>query len=422
MKILLTGGAGFIGSHTIIELDKAGYDVIVVDNLYNSNPKALDRVGQIIGKQIPFYKADIRDHEALTKIFDAERPDAVIHFAGLKAVGESVAKPLEYYHNNMTGTFILLDVMRNHNCKNIIFSSSATVYGDPVQIPITEQCPKGHCTNPYGQTKSMLEEVLMDVQKGDLVPLLFEKFPQPLPRAVQRHFHLPDRGSRPPGDGFHGVEIPVPAHEDGLPVRGERGEIPADRPTELLVLHPAGGVVRGGDAVFELRAQLDHHSPAFQAVPRPADVQGEIADDPREEGKEIVRRIVRGNAVPGFEVGVVLALLGGGTVFHDIPGDPPQPRAVFPGGLPDGVLVPGEVQRDDFPVFHCSASFPLFCIPISGFHLHKRYSAPEVTGICANFSGFFRRTKNRRETIAPRLLFSVTADSGPMLRAVRPRR
>ncbi|MBP5619267.1 MAG: UDP-glucose 4-epimerase GalE [Bacteroidaceae bacterium] len=167
MKILLTGGAGFIGSHTIIELDKAGYDVVVVDNLYNSNPKALDRVGQIIGKQIPFYKADIRDHEALTKIFEAEKPEAVIHFAGLKAVGESVAKPLEYYHNNMTGTFILLDVMRNHNCKNIIFSSSATVYGDPVQIPITEQCPKGHCTNPYGQTKSMLEEVLMDVQKAD---------------------------------------------------------------------------------------------------------------------------------------------------------------------------------------------------------------------------------------------------------------
>ena len=167
MKILLTGGAGYIGSHTIIELDKAGYSVVVVDNLYNSNPKALDRVGEIIGKQIPFYKADIRDAEALTTVFEAEKPDAVIHFAGLKAVGESVSKPLEYYHNNMTGTFILLDVMRNHGCKNIIFSSSATVYGDPAIIPITEACPKGHCTNPYGQTKSMLEEVLMDVQKAD---------------------------------------------------------------------------------------------------------------------------------------------------------------------------------------------------------------------------------------------------------------
>ena len=167
MKILLTGGAGYIGSHTIIELDKAGYSVVVVDNLYNSNPKALERVGAIIGKQIPFYTADIRDAEALTKVFEAEKPDAVIHFAGLKAVGESVSKPLEYYHNNMTGTFILLDVMRNHGCKNIIFSSSATVYGDPAIIPITEACPKGHCTNPYGQTKSMLEEVLMDVQKAD---------------------------------------------------------------------------------------------------------------------------------------------------------------------------------------------------------------------------------------------------------------
>ena len=167
MKILLTGGAGYIGSHTIIELDKAGHSVVVVDNLYNSNPKALERVGEIIGKQIPFYKADIRDAEAMAKVFEAEKPEAVIHFASLKAVGESVAKPLEYYHNNMTGTFILLDVMRNHGCKNIIFSSSATVYGDPAIIPITEQCPKGHCTNPYGQTKSMLEEVLMDVQKAD---------------------------------------------------------------------------------------------------------------------------------------------------------------------------------------------------------------------------------------------------------------
>ena len=167
MNILLTGGAGYIGSHTIIELDKAGHSVVVVDNLVNSNPESLRRVANIIGKEFPFYEVDVRDKEALSKVFDENQFDAVIHFAGLKAVGESVSKPLEYYHNNMTGTFILLDVMRQHDCKNIIFSSSATVYGDPVIIPITEECPKGHCTNPYGQTKSMLEEVLMDVQKAD---------------------------------------------------------------------------------------------------------------------------------------------------------------------------------------------------------------------------------------------------------------
>ena len=167
MNILLTGGAGFIASHTIIELDNAGHSVVVVDNLVNSNPEALRRVGKIIGKEVPFYEADVRDEAALNKIFDENKIDAVIHFAGLKAVGESVAKPLEYYHNNMTGTFILMDVMRNHGCKNIIFSSSATVYGDPAQIPITEECPKGHCTNPYGQTKSMLEQVMIDVQKAD---------------------------------------------------------------------------------------------------------------------------------------------------------------------------------------------------------------------------------------------------------------
>lgn len=167
MNILLTGGAGYIGSHTIIELDKAGHSVVVVDNLVNSNPESLRRVGKIIGKDIPFYRVDVRDKAALAMVFDENHFDAVIHFAGLKAVGESVLKPLEYYHNNMTGTFILLDVMRSHGCKNIIFSSSATVYGNPAIIPITEECPKGHCTNPYGQTKSMLEEVLMDVQKAD---------------------------------------------------------------------------------------------------------------------------------------------------------------------------------------------------------------------------------------------------------------
>ena len=167
MKILLTGGAGFIGSHTLIELTEAGHEAVVVDNLDNSSPISLKRVAKIIGKEVPFYKVDIRDREGLQKVFDEHKFDACIHFAGLKAVGESCAKPLEYYENNMNGTFVLVDVMRKNGCKNMIFSSSATVYGDPAIIPITEECPKGHCTNPYGQTKSMLEEVLMDVQKAD---------------------------------------------------------------------------------------------------------------------------------------------------------------------------------------------------------------------------------------------------------------
>ncbi|MBQ8008925.1 MAG: UDP-glucose 4-epimerase GalE [Bacteroidaceae bacterium] len=168
MNILLCGGAGYIGSHTIIELDRAGHQVVVVDNLVNSYQEALFRVADIIGKErIPFYKVDVRDKDALSKVFSENHFDAVIHFAGLKSVGESVSKPLEYYHNNMTGTFVLLDTMREYGCKNLIFSSSATVYGNPAVIPITEDCPKGKCTNPYGQTKSMLEEVLMDVQRAD---------------------------------------------------------------------------------------------------------------------------------------------------------------------------------------------------------------------------------------------------------------
>ena len=167
MKVLVTGGAGYIGSHTIIELYKAGHEVVVVDNLYNSNPESLRRVEKISGRAVPFFKVDIRDRKGLDAVLKDGHFDACIHFAGLKAVGESVAKPYEYYENNIGGTLVLIDALRSNGCKNIIFSSSATVYGDPAVIPITEECPKGRCTNPYGQTKSMLEEILSDIQKAD---------------------------------------------------------------------------------------------------------------------------------------------------------------------------------------------------------------------------------------------------------------
>ncbi|MCR4610888.1 MAG: UDP-glucose 4-epimerase GalE [Lachnospiraceae bacterium] len=167
MAVLVTGGTGYIGSHTVVELQNAGYDVVVLDNLSNSSPKSLDRVKAITGKDVTFYEGDIRDRKILEKIFDNESIDSCIHFAGLKAVGESVEKPWEYYDNNITGTLTLVDEMRKHNVKNIIFSSSATVYGDPAEIPITENCPKGQCTNPYGWTKSMLEQILSDMYKAD---------------------------------------------------------------------------------------------------------------------------------------------------------------------------------------------------------------------------------------------------------------
>lgn len=167
MAILVTGGAGYIGSHTCVELLNEGYEVVVLDNLSNSSEESLVRVQELTGKELKFIKGDILDREILNQIFEAEEIESVIHFAGLKAVGESVSIPWEYYNNNITGTLVLVDVMKQHGCKNIIFSSSATVYGDPVQIPITEECPKGQCTNPYGWTKSMLEQMLMDIQKAD---------------------------------------------------------------------------------------------------------------------------------------------------------------------------------------------------------------------------------------------------------------
>jgi UDP-glucose 4-epimerase len=167
MSILVTGGAGFIGSHTCVELIESGYDVIVADNLYNSKALVIDRIEKIAGKRPKFYEIDVCDREALNDLFDKESIDAVIHFAGYKAVGESTRKPIEYYYNNLVSTLVLTDVMRNHGCKKIVFSSSATVYGDPAFIPITEECPKGITTNPYGETKSMQERILTDIWKSD---------------------------------------------------------------------------------------------------------------------------------------------------------------------------------------------------------------------------------------------------------------
>ena len=146
--ILVTGGAGYIGSHTCVELLNAGYDVVVVDNLCNSCRESLNRVEEITGKKLTFYEVDLLDEPALDSVFQNEKIDAVIHFAGLKAVGESVYKPLEYYHNNITGTLILCDVMRRHGCKSIVFSSSATVYGNPAFVPITDECLTGAITTP----------------------------------------------------------------------------------------------------------------------------------------------------------------------------------------------------------------------------------------------------------------------------------
>ena len=169
--VLVTGGAGFIGSHTVVKLLEGGYQVVVVDNLSNASEKVLDRIDQIVGpeasERLSFYRADVNDREALEVIFDENPIDRVIHFAGFKAVGESVSKPIEYYSNNIGNTLTLVDVMRNHGCKSIIFSSSATVYGDPDELPLTEESPKKPATNPYGWTKWMIEEILAGLHTAD---------------------------------------------------------------------------------------------------------------------------------------------------------------------------------------------------------------------------------------------------------------
>ncbi len=207
MNILVTGGAGYIGTHTVIALNENGDNTIVLDNLSNSSEKALDRVEKILGKKIPFYRADIRDRDALERVFSANSIDCVIHFAGLKAVGESVVRPWEYYDNNITGTLTLVDVMRRHGVKNLIFSSSATVYGDPAEIPITENCPKGKCTNPYGETKSMLEDILTALHTADVKT----NDPEPWNIVLLRYFN------------------PIGAHESGL-----IGENPNGIPNNLM--------------------------------------------------------------------------------------------------------------------------------------------------------------------------------------------
>lgn len=166
MKILVTGGAGYIGSHTCVELLNAGYEIVVMDNFSNSKPAALERIKKVTGKDFKFYETDLLDEKGIDKIFDENDIKAVVHFAGLKAVGESVAMPLEYYHNNITGTLILCASMKKHDVKKIVFSSSATVYGNPATVPITEDFPLS-TTNPYGSTKLMIENILRDLYVSD---------------------------------------------------------------------------------------------------------------------------------------------------------------------------------------------------------------------------------------------------------------
>lgn len=167
MKILLTGGAGYIGSHTAVELLEKGYEIVIVDNYSNSKPEALNRIKQITNKDFSFYDYDVCDKEKMREVFEKEDIETIIHFAGLKAVGESVSKPVEYYRNNLDSTLTLLELMKEYNVKNIIFSSSATVYGDPEVVPIKESAKVGACTNPYGWTKYFIEEILKSAAFAD---------------------------------------------------------------------------------------------------------------------------------------------------------------------------------------------------------------------------------------------------------------
>ena len=167
MNILLTGGAGYIGSHTAIELLKQGNELIIIDDFSNSNSKALDAIKKITGKDFKFYEMDYKDREKLEMVFEENKIDAVINFAGFKAVGESVKKPLDYYINNVSGALVLLDTMKKYNCKKFVFSSSATVYGDPEKVPLTEDCRVGGTSNPYGRTKLMIEYILKDIYTSD---------------------------------------------------------------------------------------------------------------------------------------------------------------------------------------------------------------------------------------------------------------
>ncbi len=167
MAILLPGGAGYIGSHTAIELLEEGKEIVIIDNFSNSNPKVLEAIKKITGKDFKFYEMDYRDKEKLEKVFEENPIEAVINFAGYKAVGESVQKPIEYYTNNIAGALVLLDTMRKYGCKKFIFSSSATVYGEPERIPLTEDCKTGGTTNPYGTTKLFIEQILKDIYISD---------------------------------------------------------------------------------------------------------------------------------------------------------------------------------------------------------------------------------------------------------------